>query len=157
VKKAAIAVIDLWTEMLSDLSAESVLNSVSTHIKTNKFPPTIAEIRARVANMTLQAVTAADVWAECNRLLNWNISATDEVRAYENMSEVCREAVMACGGWQVLSMSPENDSYFRRTFMQAAETRLKRDYENGVDFDYTRVNTLTPVNDSFLLEGNIDA
>ncbi|KAF6591018.1 replicative helicase loader/inhibitor [Paenibacillus sp. EKM205P] len=38
-------VLSLWNKMLSDIPAERATRNLQQHIKTMKFPPTIAEIR----------------------------------------------------------------------------------------------------------------
>lgn len=137
----------LWCEMLTDVGLEVASAAVKRHIQTNRFPPTVADIRTIITDMTMPSVTAGDIWQECYRLLNWNLGPEDEPEAYSHMSVVCREAVLAVGGWYALSMSPENDPFIRRTFMAAAEARIKLDRERGVTFDWSTVNRLAPCND----------
>lgn len=153
IKKTAYAVVDLWTQMFSDISVEIVAKAVELHIKNSRYLPSIAEIRSLAKSMMEPDVTPGMIWEECHRLLNWDIQINDEARAYENMSDVCRDAVLACGGWKVLSMSSENDTYIRSTFLKAADARLKRDRELGIAFDDSKVNKLVPVDDVPLLMG----
>jgi len=147
VEKAVSNVVDLWTEMFATDHANTVVGAVKQYIRVGKFPPTVADIQAIITDATTPKVMPGDIWQECHRLLNWTISPEDEERAYANMSDICREAVLAVGGWYALSMSPENDPYIRRTFMQAAQSRIQRDREYGIPFDWSKVNRLVPMDE----------
>lgn len=41
-------IFDLWYEMLKDLDYQTVTNNLQRHIRTNKFAPTVAELRGVV-------------------------------------------------------------------------------------------------------------
>lgn len=41
-------IFDLWYEMLKDMDYETVSNNLHKHIRTNKFAPTVAELRGVV-------------------------------------------------------------------------------------------------------------
>lgn len=141
-------VVSLWAEMLSDIEFQDARDAVKAHIRNSRFPPTIAEIRELVDSLESDAVTAGDIWAECQRLLGWSISPDDSETAYSKMSNVCREAVLACGGWKALSMSDESDPHVKRLFFNAAEVKFKRDRAHGIAFDTSRVNKLLPANNA---------
>lgn len=38
-------IVDMWTKMLSDIPIELAVKNLEQHIKTSKYPPTIADIR----------------------------------------------------------------------------------------------------------------
>lgn len=101
-KKVLSATVDLWTDMLSDLSVQAVMVAARQYIATSKFPPTIADIRGLV---TASAVGAGDVWQEAHRLLNSGIAPDKAEEAYTHMSPSCMAAVQAVGGWYALSMA----------------------------------------------------
>ncbi|MNW68002.1 Loader and inhibitor of phage G40P [compost metagenome] len=71
-------VLSLWNKMLSDIPAERATRNLQQHIKTMKFPPTIAEIRgsegaSMINNMRLetqQLLQQIKQWEEnaCPRL-----------------------------------------------------------------------------------------
>ncbi|MGF6358049.1 hypothetical protein ABIE27_006014 [Paenibacillus sp. 4624] len=42
-------IVNLWIEMLSDISKTVALQNLKHHIKTSKWPPTIADIRANTS------------------------------------------------------------------------------------------------------------
>lgn len=148
-------IVSLWTEMLADVELGAATAAVRQYVQTNRFPPTIADIRSIITDQATSRITAGEIWQECHRLLNWNISPEEEKEAYSHMSEVCREATLAVGGWYALSMSPENDPYIRRAFIAAAEARIQRDRERGIIFDWSRVNKLVPHEDLPQIEGDV--
>ena len=137
-------ILELWAEMFASDPAPLVADAVKRYIQTGKFPPTIADIRAIITDMTASTVTSGDIWQEVYRLLNADISPDDPDTAYAKMSDICREAVLAVGGWYSLSMSPEDDQYVRRVFLKAAQARLDRDRQLGIPFDRTKVPELLP-------------
>jgi hypothetical protein len=136
----------LWTEMLSDVELEVASAAVKRYIATSRFPPTVADIRAIITEITTPTITPGDIWQEAYRLLNSDISPEDPDGAYANMSDVCREAVLSAGGWHALSMSEENDPHIRRVFMKAAQSRLDRDRQLGIPFDRLKIPELIPCN-----------
>ncbi|WP_370874777.1 replicative helicase loader/inhibitor [Paenibacillus tundrae] len=59
----------LWEQMLSDVTFESAQRSLKQHIKTSKWPPTIADIRANTSTAndilrieTQQCFALIDSW-----------------------------------------------------------------------------------------------
>ena len=42
---------DSWYEMLKDLEAPATMKAVENYIKSNRFPPTVADIRSEYARM----------------------------------------------------------------------------------------------------------
>ena len=53
----------VWHELLQDLPVQAVKASVAAWITTNKYPPTIADIRERVARPALDAIeTPEQAW-----------------------------------------------------------------------------------------------
>ena len=144
--------INLWTEVFSTDSAEIVFEAVMMYISNGKFPPTIADIRAIITDLSTPQVTAEDIWQEAYRLLNWTIGPKEEQKAYTHMTDVCRAATIAVGGWYALSMSSEDDPFIRREFIKAAEARLQSDRKRGVPFDLWKMNNLLPFNSDGILK-----
>lgn len=59
--KDAIA---LWRMMFEDDDNNKVLMAVKMHISTNKFPPTVADIREQLVNATEKTITADEAWGQ---------------------------------------------------------------------------------------------
>jgi hypothetical protein len=145
-----------WAQQFAPFDASVVSAAVEKWIQTSRFPPTIADIRGIVLDAVAPQPAPGEIWAECHRLLNADLGPYDEAAAYERMTGACREGVLAVGGWTALSLSPEDDPHVRRAFLRAAEARLQRDREQGIPFDFSRVNTLQPRPEVLQLGGAAD-
>lgn len=110
---------ELWWAMLMDLDYAVCLNAVKQLISTNKFCPTIAEIRecyARTASPELP--DWGNGWGEVQRAIH-NYGYCREEEALESMSEQTRRCVKRMG-WQNICMS-ENPSADRANFRMIYE------------------------------------
>ena len=93
----------LWLEMLGDLSQERVFKAVKRTIATQKFPPTIADIREEsIADIKLRS--PEDVLSEINVAIP-KYGRYREREAINNLSPEAQKLVEAIGGWQYLCNS----------------------------------------------------
>lgn len=51
----AQGIVGVWAMQFADLSAEVVLMALNKHIATNKFPPTIAEVKDKLSSVHWEA------------------------------------------------------------------------------------------------------
>jgi hypothetical protein len=117
--------IALWYNQLQDLPynvAEVVLNK---WVATNKWSPSIADIREQVAGLTKgESKTWGEAWDEVIRLVR-RYGSYDEGQALASMDEVTRRAVKGVG-WKNICFS-ENISVERANFRMAYEQIAERE------------------------------
>ena len=125
-KEEAEGKINLWAMMLSDVSKEDLLLVVQKIIATNKFFPTIAEIREGLGELRQERIPdAGAAWGEVvSGIRRYGYSREQE--AMESFSETTRLAVKRMG-WQSLCQSEDHmadRAHFLRIY-QAIENRQK--------------------------------
>lgn len=54
---------DVWFEMLKDLPYEQVSRALKRHMQSNRFPPTIADLRTQTEEGEAAYPTATEAWA----------------------------------------------------------------------------------------------
>ena len=75
--------ISVWSMQFSELSAEIVLMALNKHISTNKFPPTIAEIKEKITAIYWEAHGKAYPISENERYF----STEEERKHYQRICE----------------------------------------------------------------------
>ena len=68
-KKEMYATIDLWSEMFENDDLNLVKVAVKELIQTLKFPPTIADIKQKMYDLTTETKTTSDLWNELIKAL----------------------------------------------------------------------------------------
>ena len=68
-KKEMYATIDLWSEMFVNDDLNLVKVAVKELIQTLKFPPTIADIKQKMYDLTTETKTTSDLWNELIKAL----------------------------------------------------------------------------------------
>ena len=120
--------VKIWYQLLKDLSYEVANAAIQKYALTNKFPPTIADLREQVAQMMDGDLTAdwAVGWAQVTRAIGtygmWNPDA-----AIESMDAITRECVKRLG-WKDLCMS-ENQTADRANFRMIYEQVQRKKVE----------------------------
>lgn len=120
--------IKIWYRLLQDIPYEVANIAIQRHMMTNKFPPTVADLREQVAQMMDGDLTAdwAAGWAQVTRAIGaygmWNPDA-----AIENMDAITRECVKRLG-WKELCMS-ENPTADRANFRMIYEQVQRKKVE----------------------------
>ena len=123
-KEEAAVMSNLWAESLQDLDYQTVSNVVSRWIATEKWPPSIAEIRSgavQLSNPTM-ALDWAGGWGEVTRAIS-NYGAWNKQAALESMSPTTSQCVESIG-WNNICMS-ENISIERGHFRTMFEERTE--------------------------------
>lgn len=121
--------IKIWFQMLQDLDYSLASVAVQKYMMTNKFPPTIADIRAIIAELSDEQ--RGEDWS-----IGWGrvlkaIGRYGYCRphdALDSLDEISRE-VVKCIGWNNLCCS-ENISIERASFRQIYETIRSRRRES---------------------------
>lgn len=122
--------VKVWYAMLKDLPLDALSLAVQKHIATEKFPPTIAELRAHCADIICADL---DDWTEA-----WS-KVLDVVSGYglsngqeglKQLDAVTVEAVKRVGYWAICNS--ENISIERANFRAAYEQIVAREKQNAV-------------------------
>ena len=122
--------VKVWYAMLKDLPLDALSLAVQKHIATEKFPPTIAELRAHCADIICADL---DEWTEA-----WS-KVLDVVSGYglsngqeglKKLDPATREAVKRVGYWTICNS--ENISIERANFRTAYEQIVAREKQNAV-------------------------
>ena len=115
--------VHVYTLALSDINTKLLQTGVLKHISTSKWFPTVAEIRAAVAEVVLQTAnqpTALEAWGMVMREMrlvgHWR---------RPDLPPAILQAVQDTGGWRQLCMS-ENIAADRARFVEAYNSQQQR-------------------------------
>ena len=81
-KEEAVGTVSVWCMQFYDMPAEIVMMAVHKLIGTNKFPPTVSEVKTNIVSIGFEA----DNLLHMHRMCNTNLS-TNEVKKLEWISE----------------------------------------------------------------------
>ncbi|ADQ06489.1 conserved hypothetical protein [Caldicellulosiruptor hydrothermalis 108] len=121
--------VGLWAEMLEDIDFKIAQIALKKHIAENPYPPTIADIRKAVAEITTpkeNKLTAAEAWGEVMAAVR-QFGYYREAEALASMSERTRRVVKYIG-WQNICTCEEIDvlrGQFRAMYEQLEEREKK--------------------------------
>jgi hypothetical protein len=95
----------VWAQSFSDTTFEIVLNAVQQHIMKSTYPPTIAEIRLAVVEMTNpnKPKTAQEAWEDVILAIK-RFGYYQQDKAFETLEERTKRAVRVIG-WQNICQS----------------------------------------------------
>ena len=119
--------IKMWYQMLKDLTTDELGMAIKKHAMTNKFPPTIAELRGYVAEAKANTGSWSDGWEQV-RIAIGRFGYCNEHDALESMDEVTRTAVKRLG-WQNICMTDTDGlaalrANFRLIYEQVRQQRV---------------------------------
>ena len=144
---------NVWYGLMKDLEYQVCNAAIQKWMLTNKFPPTIAEIRELATEI------------QCGKLPDWGEAWEETCRAIrrygfyrpkeglESLSPLTRETVNRLG-WSNLCLS-ENPTADRANFRQCYELVAKREYENNV-LSLPLRETIKQLSDSTELENALE-
>lgn len=128
--------VTLWAKMLEDTPYELAEAAVEKYIAEAKFPPTIADIRERIADITVpQGKTAIEAWGDVLKAIRYH-GSYNEPKALASLPTVTRKVVEAMG-YRTLCLS-ENEMADRAHFLKVYETMLKRERDDALMLQSTR-------------------
>ncbi|RDU25041.1 replicative helicase loader/inhibitor [Anaerosacchariphilus polymeriproducens] len=119
----------VWYTMLADLDYDTCLNALKIHISTNKYPPTIADLREKCS---LVSEGEIDDWGKGWKQLEDAIRFKGMYRedeAYEEMDEITQQVVKRLG-YKNLCVSENvtaDRANFRMIYEQIQERKKKMD------------------------------
>lgn len=124
--------VQLWYKMLGDLDYKTVQAAVYKYICSNKFPPTIADMRDKC--LALQISEPNDwlsAWSLVLKCIDrFGIYQGDRALKRIGQNDPIAKSVVERMGWRNLCMT-ETPSIERASFRQCYETIQKREIENA--------------------------
>lgn len=117
----------VWYRLLSDLTKQDVEQAVMQYVTTQKYPPSISDIREKAAHFSKK--DWGEGWIEVTTAIN-KYGTWDEKSAMQSFSPETRKAVEAIG-WKNICMS-ENIGVERASFRQIYEGISKQEKEEAV-------------------------
>ena len=122
------AAMQLWYEELKDIPFELAIVALRRHGNTNKFPPTIAELRQHAVTTVSKPQDWADGWEQFRKAVS-KFGYYQQEAALSSMDETTRKVVRRLG-WKELCISenPMQDrANFRMVYEQEKERKGKKD------------------------------
>jgi hypothetical protein len=124
--------VDIWYEMFKDIDYQVAQVAVKKIILESTFPPSIAELRQTIAEITTPKelkLDAAQAWGEVTRAIkNYGMYREDE--AIASMSPRTARVVQMIG-WQNICTTEEID-VLRGQFRMMYETTEKREKQDAL-------------------------
>ena len=118
---------DIWYRQLQDLPYKVACAILDKWVATEKWPPSIADIRGSAATVNMGEVpTWAEAWQKANDAIR-RYGSYSEKEALESLDPLTRKTV-ECLGYRELCLS-ENQVADRANFRQAYEILAKRQME----------------------------
>lgn len=118
----------LWYEMLKDLDYQTSEAAVKKWVATNKWPPTIADIREGASSVQSKGIKDwGEAWSDVKRAIS-EYGSYEAIKALDSLDELTRSAVKRIGFYD-LCMS-ENQAADRANFRMIYEELAKREKED---------------------------
>lgn len=140
---------NVWYGLLKDIDYQVCNAAIQKWMLTNKFPPTIAEIRELATEIQRGKLPDwGEAWEEtCKAIRRYGFYRPKE--GLESLSPLTRETVNHLG-WSNLCLS-ENPTADRANFRQCYEIVAKREHENDV-LSLPLIETIKQLSDSIEFE-----
>ena len=119
---------NLWYKALHDIDYVTLNKAAQAYMMTNKFPPTIADVRRIACDLVLPAdEIAAEEWNKLMKALG-QAGRPDAVEYWKALPEVTREIVGGFSEFREWSFLPITDlmTVHRPMFIKRYEERMKR-------------------------------
>lgn len=119
---------NFWYAALHDLDYVTLKKAAQAYVMTEKFPPTIADIRRLACDMVLPAdEIAAEEWNRLMKALG-QAGSPDAVERWKKLPEVTREIVGGFSEFREWSLLPATDlmTVQRPMFIKRFEERTKQ-------------------------------
>lgn len=121
----------IWYQLLKDLPYEIANMAIQRHMATNKFPPTIADIREQASLSTDKELNGdwGEAWQNVTKAIG-KYGQWETEKALESLDDLTRQCVKRLG-WKELCMS-ENAMADRANFRMIYEEQKGRAKEQAV-------------------------
>ena len=114
---------ELWYQQLKDLEYKTASIAISKHVCTNKYPPSVAEIRKGYMDITNGYIPDwGEGWEQVLKAIRW-YGYNRELEAMDSFDEITKQVVRRLG-WINLCMSEEisvERANFRTLYESIAE------------------------------------
>jgi hypothetical protein len=152
-KKEAEDTINLWQEMFSHDKPELVTAAVKDLVNSFKFPPTIADVKDKMYELTkTDTDTPVELWNAIKKAMR--NSAYNAVEEFEKLPEVAKRFVGSPNQLREWAIGTDyNDGVIKGQFFKQVEIIKQRDKDNSMMLPEVRnlVQKLSANNDMKLL------
>lgn len=121
--------VKIWYQLLKDIPYEVLRVAVQKHMLTNRFPPTVAELRQGTVESVKGKKDWSNGWEQFRQAVR-RFGYYQQEEALASMDEVTRRAVKRLG-WKELCMS-ENIMQDRANFRMVYEQEQNRAMERAM-------------------------
>lgn len=118
--------INLWHKMLEDVEYESIGLVVQKWIMTEKFPPSIADIRQAVAELYIDGKDASEAWREIKDAVR-KFGSYEEETALNSLSADTRRVVERFEYKKFCMMEEKDERTFYAQFRDAYNSLATRE------------------------------
>lgn len=120
---------ELWFDMLNDLDYLSAYASLKKHVATNRFPPTIADIREGATDFTTpQELNEMEAWSLVSKAIR--NSGYYSVEEFEKLPLLVQKAVGLPSQLRTWALDEDyNEQVTMSSFQRAYKSELKRHEE----------------------------
>lgn len=133
-KEEALAA--LWFKMFGDMDYFVVEAAIEKYLVEGKFPPTIADIMTRIADITVaKEKTAIEAWGDVGQAIR-KYGSYNETLALEMLTPITRKVVKAMG-YREICLS-ENEMADRAHFFKVYDTLAAREREDALMLPSTK-------------------
>lgn len=118
--------IAIWSEMFENDDLRLVKVSVKELVQTLKFPPTIADIKQKMYELTNQETLPIELWAKLKKAIS--NSAYNSEEEFEKLPEECKLFIQTPRQLKELSQNDTetNNTVVKGQFLKQIETIQKR-------------------------------
>jgi hypothetical protein len=128
-KNEAKNIIDLWTTMFANDSAEIVTEAVKSLICSNKYPPTIADVKEKIYMITQpQTLTEIEAWQMVRGAINY-FNASESFASLPQILQKLVGSPNQLREWAMLE-AKDVDSVIQSNFMRSYKAKVaqEKDY-----------------------------
>lgn len=144
---------DIWYGLLSDLPYEVANAAVQQHMLTNKFAPTIAEIREQAANVVNgPQKDAGQAWADVKKAVS-KYGYYEPAKGLASLDPVTRQAAERFGFRELCDMETDDNNTARAQFMRIYNEIVNREREDSKIPQHIRDRLAILRQNAGLLEG----
>ena len=125
-REEAEETINLYREMFADCDFKVVAVIVKEWIQSEKFPPTVADIKQKIYSLTTQEKLPMDLWASLKKAIG--NSAYNSVEEFDKLPTECKMFIKNASQLKELSQNDSeiNNTVVKGQFLKQIEVIRKR-------------------------------
>jgi hypothetical protein len=136
-KQEADEIIDLWSTMFANEQPQIVVEAVKSLMCTLKFPPTIADVKTKIHDITQpERLTELEAWQIVRGAISY-YSATDNFARLPPIIQKCVGSPNQLREWAVME-SDVVDSVIQSNFMRSFKAKQAQEIERAMLPESTR-------------------